>query len=76
MGLKVAICEQVQDPKEAKGIVKRAVTQVVSPGMPFDLEKTEAREQRFMAATFKEEDHISFIALDFTTGEFCRQFSQ
>ncbi len=70
MGLKVAICEQVQDPKEAKGIVKRAVTQVVSPGMPFDLEKTEAREQRFMAATFKEDDYISFIALDFTTGEF------
>lgn len=70
MGLKVAICEQVQDPKEAKGIVKRAVTQVVSPGMPFDLEKTEAREQRFMAATFKEADHISFVAIDFTTGEF------
>lgn len=70
MGLKVAICEQVQDPKEAKGIVKRAVTQVVSPGMPFDLEKTEAREQRFMAATFKENDHISFVAIDFTTGEF------
>ena len=37
--MKVAICEQVQDPKEAKGIVKRAVTQVVSPGMPFDLSK-------------------------------------
>lgn len=70
MGLKVAICEQVQDPKEAKGIVKRAVTQVVSPGMPFDLEKTEAREQRFMAATFKEGETISFVALDFTTGEF------
>lgn len=70
MGLKVAICEQVQDPKEAKGIVKRAVTQVVSPGMPFDLEKTEAREQRFMAATFCEGENISFVALDFTTGEF------
>ncbi|MBY0413838.1 MAG: hypothetical protein K2Q18_06720 [Bdellovibrionales bacterium] len=33
-GLKVAICEQIQDPKDAVGIVKRGVTQVVSPGMP------------------------------------------
>ena len=40
-GLKVAICEQIQDPKDAVGIVKRAVTQVVSPGMPFDLEKAQ-----------------------------------
>ncbi len=69
-GLKVAICEQIQDPKDAKGIVKRAVTQVVSPGMPYDLDKTEAREQRFMVATYKEEGLITFIALDFTTGEF------
>jgi DNA mismatch repair protein MutS len=51
LGLKVAICEQVQDPKDAKGIVKRAVTQVVSPGMPFDLDKADA--ERFMAAGFK-----------------------
>ncbi len=75
MGLKVAICEQVQDPKDAKGIVKRAVTQVVSPGMPFDLDKTESREQRFMISSFREkstheEERIHFIALDFTTGEF------
>lgn len=73
-GIKVAICEQVQDPKDAKGIVKRAVTQVVSPGMPYDLEKTEAQEQRFMVATFKDDQSvdasITFIALDFTTGEF------
>lgn len=70
MGLKVAICEQVQDPKDAKGIVKRAVTQVVSPGMPFDLDKTESREQRFMISSYREGDLIHFIALDFTTGEF------
>lgn len=71
-GLKVAICEQVQDPKEAKGIVQRAVTQVVSPGMPFDLEKTESRETRFMVSTFFSEENQTYniIALDFTTGEF------
>src|SRR6186713_2303932 len=34
-GLKVAICDQVEDPKEAKGLVKRAVTRILSPGMVF-----------------------------------------
>ncbi len=74
MGLKVAICEQIQDPKDAKGIVKRAVTQVVSPGMPFDLDKTESKEQRFMASALKvhmeDEEKYLLVVLDFTTGEF------
>lgn len=74
MGLKVAICEQVQDPKDAKGIVKRAVTQVVSPGMPFDLDKTESKEQRFMASSLEVEiegeKKYLLVVLDFTTGEF------
>lgn len=68
LGLKVAICEQVQDPKDAKGIVKRAVTQVVSPGMPFDLDKADA--ERFMAAGFKIKDQFYLVVIDFTTGEF------
>ncbi len=74
MGLKVAICEQIQDPKDAKGIVKRAVTQVVSPGMPFDLDKTDSGEQRFMASSLKTvingEEKYLLVVLDFTTGEF------
>lgn len=69
-GLKVAICEQVQDPKEAQGIVKRAVTQVVSPGMPFDLEKTASSEHRYMVAGNFDEGFYYLIALDFTTGDF------
>lgn len=69
MGLKVAICEQVQDPKDAKGIVKRAVTQVVSPGMPFDLDKTD-KEQRFMASAYQANDHFYLVVIDFTTGDF------
>lgn len=69
-GLKVAICEQVQDPKDAIGIVKRAVTQVVSPGMPFDLEKTPAQENRFMVSAFKKDKRYYLVALDFTTGDF------
>jgi DNA mismatch repair protein MutS len=70
MGMKVAICEQVEDPKEAKGIVKRAVTQIVSPGMPFDLSKTEGNEHRYMASALKVDDVYYLIAVDFTTGEF------
>lgn len=69
-GLKVAICEQVEDPKEAKGIVKRAVTQVVSPGMPYDLEKTESSEHRYMASGQVVNGKFYLSAIDFTTGEF------
>lgn len=69
-GLKVAICEQIEDPKDAVGIVKRGVTQVVSPGMPFDLDKTQANEHRYMVSSFKKEQEYFLVALDFTTGDF------
>ncbi len=69
-GLKVAICEQIENPKDAIGIVKRAVTQVVSPGMPFDLEKTQGHDHRFMVCAFKNEKYYFLTALDFTTGDF------
>jgi DNA mismatch repair protein MutS len=69
-GLKVAICEQVEDPKEAQGIVKRAVTQVVSPGMPFDLEKTQGSDHRYMISGFVASNFYYLVALDFTTGDF------
>jgi len=65
IGLKVAICEQVENPKDAKGIVKRAVTQVVSPGMPFDLEKAEQREHRYIACGHHHRGHFYLILLDF-----------
>lgn len=69
-GLKVAICEQIENPKDAVGIVKRAVTQVVSPGMPFDLEKTQGHDHRFMVCAFKNDKDYFLTALDFTTGDF------
>lgn len=69
-GLKVAICEQIEDPKDAVGIVKRAVVQVVSPALPYDLEKTEATEQRFITSAVKKDGHYYLVAIDFTTGEF------
>lgn len=69
-GLKVAICEQIEDPKDAVGIVKRGVTQVVSPGMPYDLDKTQGHDHRYMACAFKKDGKFFLVALDFTTGDF------
>lgn len=70
MGLKVAICEQVEDPKEAKGIVKRAVTQVASPGMPFDLDKSSQIEHSYMSCAYKFENAYYLTLVDYTTGDF------
>ena len=69
-GLKVAICEQIEDPKDAVGIVKRGVTQVVSPGMPFDLDKTQGHDHRYMVSAYKKNSLYFLVALDFTTGDF------
>lgn len=69
-GKKVVICEQLEDPKSVKGIVKRGVTQIVSPGMPYDLDKTSANENKFLAAGYKENDQYILVLLDFTTGDF------
>jgi DNA mismatch repair protein MutS len=70
LGMKVAICEQVEDPKQAKGIVKRAVTQVVSPGMPYDLDKSSKVDHSFMASTYKSDEGYYMTFVDYTTGDF------
>lgn len=72
LGERVAICEQIQDPKEAKGIVKRGITQIASPGMPFDLEKADAKKNHYMlSGAFDPKDaSYSLIAIDYTTGDF------
>ncbi|MGE3609868.1 MAG: DNA mismatch repair protein MutS [Bacteriovoracaceae bacterium] len=69
-GKKVVICEQIEDPKQAKGIVKRAVTQIVSPGMPYDLDKTTSTENKFIASAFYKNNLFTLVLLDFTTGDF------
>lgn len=71
LGEKVAICEQVEDPKEAKGIVKRAVTQVVSPGIPYDLDKSESTSNSYICSVGASEGGKFYLSLiDFTTGDF------
>lgn len=69
-GLKAVICDQIEDPKDAVGIVRRGVTQIVSPGMPYDLSKTPEKEQRFIASAFKKDGQYYLVILDFTTGDF------
>ena len=69
-GIKVAICEQIENPKDAKGIVKRAVTQIVSPGIPYDLDKTVLDENHYIMATFEANQKFYLTAIDFTTGDF------
>jgi DNA mismatch repair protein MutS len=70
MGKKVAICEQTQDPKDAKGIVERAVTQVVSPGIPYCMDQAMKNEHQFICAGSYIDGHYYLAAIDFTTGDF------
>lgn len=70
IGKRAAICEQIEDPKEAKGIVQRAVTQIVGPGVPFDIEKLEGKESYYIASALFLNNRFALAVIDFTTGEF------
>jgi DNA mismatch repair protein MutS len=71
-GHKVAVCDQVEDARQAKGIVKRSVTRVVSPGMITDLEDLEAGVANFLGALHVAQDGgpYGFAFLDVSTAEF------
>ncbi len=70
-GEKVAICEQVEDPKTAKGIVKRRVVKVVTPGLVVDNESLRPKENNYLLAIFAGKGNSRGIAyLDLSTGEF------
>ncbi len=68
-GYKVAICEQVEDPREAKGLVKREVVRVVTPGLNVDEEALSAKEHRFLVALTKKK-RLGLAVLDLSTGDF------
>ncbi len=70
VGLRVAICEQIQDPKDAQGIVERAVTQIVSPGLPYDIERDDQAQERYILCAYSDSEQHYLVALDFTTGAF------
>src|SRR5262245_61398823 len=72
-GYRVAICDQVEDPRKAKGIVKREVTRVVSPGTFTDAAYLDAREPAFLAAIAPARAGVAgwgLAFLDVSTGEF------
>ena len=69
-GFKVAICEQVEDPKNAKGIVKREVIRVITPGLVLDEENLKASENNYLACIASGRDTLGLAFLDLSTGEF------
>jgi len=68
-GFKVAICEQVEDPRLAKKLVRREVTRVVTPGTAAD-SSLSSEENNFLAAIAQTGERAGFAALDLSTGEF------
>ena len=68
-GFKVAICEQIEDPKVAKKLVKREVTRVLTPGTAVDAQLG-SEENNFLACVARSGDAVGFAALDLSTGEF------
>ena len=69
-GHRVAICEQIEDPKEAKGIVKRKVTEIASPGTSISENFLEQEENNYLGSITIEKNKIGFSILDYSTGEF------
>ena len=67
-GYKVAICDQVEDPKLAKGIVKREVTKVVTPGTFTDTDYIEAGSNNFMMSLYVRDKSVSITYVDYSTG--------
>ena len=69
-GHRVAICDQVEDPREAKGLVQREVTRVVTPGTLTDEGLLEPRANNFLAAVVLSRDRCGLAWVDVSTGDF------
>ena len=69
-GFKVAVCDQVGDPRKAKGLVRREITRVVTPGMFTDPQHLSARDHRFLAALCLTGGQAGLASLDLSSGEF------
>lgn len=68
-GHKVAICEQVEDPKEAQGMVKREVVQVITPGTVMQGDVVHENENNYLAAILEAKGKFGLAYVDLTTGE-------
>lgn len=69
LGYKVAVCEQVEDPKEAKGMVKREVVQVITPGTVMQGDVVHEDENNYLAAVLEKNQEFTLAYVDLTTGE-------
>lgn len=68
-GYKVALCDQIEDPKEAKGLVKRAITRVITPGTLTDIESLENKENNYLLSIFENEYGLAMAYCDISTGK-------
>jgi DNA mismatch repair protein MutS len=69
-GYRVAICDQLEDPKMVKGIVKRGVTELVTPGVSFNDKVLEHKTNNFLASVHLDKERAGVSFLDVSTGEF------
>ncbi len=69
-GLRVAICDQLEDPKMTKTIVKRGVTELVTPGVSMNDEVLQSKSNNFLASVYFGKKQIGVSFLDVSTGEF------
>ncbi len=69
-GLRVAICDQLEDPKSVKGIVKRGVTELVTPGVTFNEQVLNSKKNNFLLSIHKEKEKYGIALVDVSTGEF------
>ncbi len=69
-GYRVSICEQVEDPKSAKGVVKREVVETVTPGAVFADDLLDGQRNNFLCSVASENGHAGLAAVDISTGEF------
>ncbi len=69
-GYRVAICDQLEDPKLTKTIVKRGVTELVTPGVAYNEEVLDHKSNNFLASVHFERDRAGLSLLDISTGEF------
>jgi DNA mismatch repair protein MutS len=69
-GYRVAICDQLEDPKSTKGIVKRGVTELITPGLSYNDNVLDRRYNNYLASLYFYEKDIGIAFLDISTGEF------
>ncbi|MBC8525713.1 MAG: DNA mismatch repair protein MutS [Candidatus Cloacimonetes bacterium] len=75
-GIKVAICEQVEDPKLAKKLVKRKIIEVITPGTILESDYLKGNKNNYLTAIYEEKSNCGIASIDISTGEFlCSEFS-